>query len=276
MEFTKLVKSELEGKYIDMLEGTTEGQHIAELSSCQDFKNNNRKYHDRLNQEKNAVNERILSIQKRRAKRLEEEQKRREEQERIARKEKVRLREEEEARRERERRVLAEKEAKKKMILKIAVPVAVILVIILSIVSGVSIKKAGYKKTYSSENITISAISKTESTSYDTFNRFVYVTKIKFSVSNASKKAVRWIAGEMVFYDGDEELGSGTITFRQEIGGKSTKEVTLTFEGSDEIYKQLYDTDFSRLKLTYKITTISFEDDMGEYDNAPVKTIKSA
>ncbi len=85
----------------------------------------------------------------------------------------------------------------------------------------------------------------------------------------------------MKFYDGDTEFGSGNIFFERDIAPSSSETITITFEGSANVYRRIYEIPYEDLGITYKITSIVFEKADSSriewtYNNAAVKWLKTA
>lgn len=162
------------------------------------------------------------------------------------------------------------------IVLLVAAVIAMIVGLVIVSSDDKKAAEAAEKETFSSEYISIAATGKTESVSGSR-----YVSKITFNVRNDSIHTVQRIQGEMKFYDGDTEFGSGNIFFERDIAPSSSETITITFEGSSNVYRRIYEIPYEDLGITYKITSIVFEKADASriewtYNNAAVKWLKTA
>ena len=94
----------------------------------------------------------------------------------------------------------------------------------------------------------------------DTSRGSYFDTVITFELSNDSNTQVTYICGEMVFYNGENEVASYNVYFNGEY--EAGKEYKTTVEFSEYKNPALYDISFKNLKITYRITSMKFN---GEY-----------
>ena len=113
---------------------------------------------------------------------------------------------------------------------------------------------------YSIENISIQVTDK-ESTIQHGYYSTKYKTVFSFSITNNCLKDIEYIEGKMIFYNGDEEFGSATVSFTSTIDSTRTAKMTVDFIGDSEVYLNLYSTPLSQMKIEYKITSVTFEED---------------
>lgn len=116
--------------------------------------------------------------------------------------------------------------------------------------------------------ITFNVTGKTTSISYST-----YYSEISFSVKNNSDVKVTYICGEMKLYNGSTQVGSWNVYFEGEYNGGQSYTTTVEFDERNST--SLYDTPYSNLGVTYRITSMKFNDDWKEYEfNGQTMTVK--
>ena len=116
--------------------------------------------------------------------------------------------------------------------------------------------------------ITFDVTEKTTSTRYST-----YYSKISFSVKNNSNVKVTYICGEMKLYNGSTQVGSWDVYFNGVYNGGQSYTTTVEFDETNST--SLYDTPYSNLGVTYRITSMKFNDNWKEYEfNGQTMTLK--
>ena len=165
-------------------------------------------------------------------------------------------------------------EQRKKIIFKwVAIGVSslilTVLTIVVSCVIGITIivKSAERKENanYSADNVEIVAIDKKSSIGSST-GYATYVIVFTYRITNNCRKDIEYIEGNMVFYNGEEKIGNGTVRFKTGVASKDTETVTVEFSGASEVYQLLYSTPFEQMKIEYQVTSITFEDKAKSYD----------
>lgn len=157
-------------------------------------------------------------------------------------------------------RIIAHKKKVKKFSVFSAIIVAILIAAMIITVITVN-KNNGYK----AENFTISVISKTN----DTYNEDLadgyrgsgYYYTFVFTIDNASPYSVIEIQGNMdINNKSGKTLSSSTITMNGKLETGETKnwDVQLNVYKGDNA-REIWNTDFSALEVTFKITSISFE-----------------
>lgn len=152
------------------------------------------------------------------------------------------------------------KEAKEKR--RIAKSYIILGVILLIISSFVIYTVSGY----SSGKVDIAVVSKTN----DTFNENLadgqyqagYFYVFGFEVENNSQHDIKLIGGKMEIFNGDgESLSVSNVELSGELKGGSTEQwnVRLQVDKGDAA-RELWDSDLSELKITFRIKKIHFED----------------
>ena len=116
--------------------------------------------------------------------------------------------------------------------------------------------------------ITFNVTGKTTSTSYST-----YYSTISFNLKNNSDVEVTYICGEMKLYNGSTQVGSWNVYFNGEYQGGQSYTTTVEFDESGTA--SLYNTPYSNLGVTYRITSMKFNGDYKEYEyNGQTMTLK--
>ena len=112
--------------------------------------------------------------------------------------------------------------------------------------------------------ITINVNSKTTSRSYSQ-----YVTTLSFTVKNESDIEINYFCGNMDFYNGDYLICSKEVYWEGSYEPGQTYDSTLDITMSDD---HLYSTDFENLAISYKITSMRFNNYSTEYtfDELPI------
>lgn len=161
--------------------------------------------------------------------------------------------------------IAEEKEAHKKKVKKITVITSVIvalLTIVIITVSVITTKNAGY----SSDNFTIEVVSKTN----DKYNESLadgytgsgYYYTFKFNVENNSPNDVTKIIGNMdVNNSNGKTLVSSTVTMTGTLSSKSDAYWNIqlnVYKGENA--REIWNTNFESLEITFKITSITFGD----------------
>lgn len=88
-----------------------------------------------------------------------------------------------------------------------------------------------------------------------------YDSVITFDLQNTSNLQVKYIMGEMTFYNGENEVASYNTYFQGEYNAGKSYQTTIEFHDKNSA---LYDVSFSNLKITYRITAMKFNDDYEE------------
>lgn len=117
--------------------------------------------------------------------------------------------------------------------------------------------------------ITFNVTGKTTSTSYST-----YYSTISFSLKNNSNVEVTYICGEMKLYNGSTQVGSWNVYFNGEYQGGQSYTTTVKFDESNK--SDLYNTSYTNLGVTYRITSMKFNGDYKEHEyNGQTMTLKA-
>lgn len=117
--------------------------------------------------------------------------------------------------------------------------------------------------------ITFNVTGKTTSTSYST-----YYSTISFNLKNNSDVEVTYICGEMKLYNGSTQVGSWNVYFEGEYQGGQSYTTTVKFDESNK--SDLYNTSYTNLGVTYRITSMKFNGDYKEYEyNGQTMTLKA-
>ena len=160
-------------------------------------------------------------------------------------------------------------ERKKKIV--IGVVITVIVGIIFAIVLSVVLTNKNKQKGYSADNFSIAVVSKTN----DNYNESLadgyvgsgYYYTFKFDVTNDSPYDVSKIVGNMDINNAKgANLSSSTVTMT----GKLKQHSMASWNIQLNVYKgeearEIWNTDFEKLQITFKITSISFEDGTIKY-----------
>lgn len=100
-----------------------------------------------------------------------------------------------------------------------------------------------------------------------------YKTVLTFDLKNNGSVQVSYIEGEMRFFDKDTEIDIYTVRFDGTYNSGESYRTTVEFSNYDNGF--LYETAFSDLKITYRITKMEFNDDYESYEyNGKAVTIK--
>ena len=107
----------------------------------------------------------------------------------------------------------------------------------------------------------------------DTIGGKYYDSVISFDLKNTSDHKVTYINGEMVFYNGDTKIATYNVYFQGDYEAGESYKTTIEF--SEYNNASLYDVSFENLKITYRVTSMKFNDDIEEreYKGRPI-TIK--
>ena len=265
MNFTEATKRESEEKFQQLDAGTVPSPITSpELDSFSQFEQKSKKFHDRIASQDQEIKRAFDTITANKNKRLAAEAA---EKKRIADAEKARLaeikRQEDAARYAKWER----EELIKKIVIIALIAIAAIGVIIgaifgiRAIVNGVQAKEQAKIEqeaaNYSISNIDIQVTGKESTIEYGYSTQ--YKTVISYSITNNCLKDIEYIEGKMVFYNGDEEFGSSTVSFTSSIESTRTAKMTVDFTGNNEVYQALYTTPLNKMKIEYKITSVRFE-----------------
>jgi flagellar biosynthesis GTPase FlhF len=102
----------------------------------------------------------------------------------------------------------------------------------------------------------------------DKYNHYIssgdYKSTIVICVTNTGKSKVTHIRGEMGFYNGEELIGFADVELMGDFNSKTNVFVDLEY-----LNEELYNTAYSDLNVTFKITGMKFKgtDKLYEYDN---------
>lgn len=148
--------------------------------------------------------------------------------------------------------------------------VATILVIVIICASFFIIRNAGY----SANNFTIDVISKTNEKYNDTLAtghyQAGYFYIFEFEVTNDGPKAMKRLSGIMDINNANgKTLATSTIYLSGELGSKETGtwDVQVKVDKGNNAV-EIWNTDFSELEITFRISDITFEDGTQKrYDN---------
>lgn len=180
--------------------------------------------------------------------------------------EKERIRREEMARQEEENRIKRAKEKKKNTIIGIVVLIAMILGLVL-LVRGCNAK-------YSVDNIDITVVEKYNSSSQSNKVRFTLV----FEVENKGSLDIHQLVGDLKIYNSrGDSLLSDTLTLNGVVKPDNMLqfEVDLNLSATSKSV-ELYETDLSGLKITLRLTEVTFEDNnKKEYKNGKEKILSA-
>jgi hypothetical protein len=92
------------------------------------------------------------------------------------------------------------------------------------------------------------------------------LSTIYFNLSNSFKVDITYITGKMDFYDRDILISTWDVTFNNTYPSKSTKQSYVEFNNYS-----IHDTEFTRLKITYKITAMTLN---GKYSSESIDLSK--
>ena len=278
MNFTEATKRDAEEKFQQLNAGTAPSPITPpELDSFSQFEQKSKKYHDRIASQDQEVKRAFDTITANKNKRLAAEaaerkriadaaaaEKKRAEDAEKARLAEIKRREDEERRRRWER----EDRIKSIVIISLIVigAVGIILGAIFGIRAIVNNSREKEYNNYSIDNINVVVTGKESTIEYGYSTK--YKTVLSFSITNNCLKDIQYFEGKMVFYNGDEEFGSSTVSFTGDMESTRTLNMTVDFTGNNEVYKALYTTPLNKMKIEYKITSVRFEDETKTYDEA--------
>ena len=119
--------------------------------------------------------------------------------------------------------------------------------------------------------VRIEVINKTQSTSYSS-----YTSKISFTLSNTSNIEVSSIKGDMILYNGTTSIGTYDASFNGGCPAGSSRNVGFDItEYSGDL--SLYNTSFSNLGVSFKVTSMTFNGNYKEYNfDGKTVTLKEA
>ena len=143
------------------------------------------------------------------------------------------------------------KEAKvkrKKLLIAISV-----ICCVLALVTAIIVNKASYKANLFSIQVTDKG--------NDHYNSNEAYFLFKFEIENDSKHDATYLEGTMTIKDSNGNvLSSGDVWFSGDIKSKSTSYFDLSWRmNRNDNAVQMWNTDFSKLVITYRITEIHFE-----------------
>lgn len=154
-----------------------------------------------------------------------------------------------------------------KKITTIATVLGVFLIIAIIIASVFAIRQKGY----AADNFKISVLSKTN----DSFNEDLadgyrgsgYFYTFKFEVSNGSRHGITKLEGNMDVNNANgKTLSSSTATLTGSLDSKSTGTWNLqlnVYKGDNA--REIWNTEFASLEITFRITSITFDDGTTKY-----------
>ena len=270
MNFTEATKRDAEEKFQQLDAGTAPSPITPpELDSFSQFEQKSKKFHDRIASQDMEVKRAFDTITANKNNRLAAEAAERKriadaeaaERRKAEAAEKARLaeikRKEDE---ERYRRWEREDRIKKIVIISLIAigAIGIILGAIFGIRAIVNNSREKEYNNYSLDNIEVVVTGKESTIEYGYSTK--YKTVISYSITNNCLKDIEYIEGKMVFYNGEEEFGSSTVSFTSSIESTRTVKMTVDFTGNNEVYQALYTTPLNKMKIEYKITSVTFED----------------
>ena len=260
MNFTEATKRDAEEKFHQLEVGDIPSPITPpELDSFSQFEQKSKKFHDRITSQDMEVKRAFDTITANKNNRLAAEAAERKRvadevaaaKKKAAAAEKARLAEIKQREEEARRKQCEREERRKKIII-----VALVAIGVIGLIIGIIAKE---HKNYSLDNIEIVVTGKESTIEYGYSTK--YKTVISYSITNNCLKDIEYIEGKMVFYNGDEEFGSSTVSFTSSIESTRTAKMTVDFTGNNEVYQSLYTTPLNKMKIEYKITSVRFEGD---------------
>ena len=282
MTFTEATKRDAEEKYQQLDSGSFPSPITSpEMDSFSQFEQKSKKFHERLSAEDNEVKRAFDTINANKSSRLAAEAAEKKRIEDAALAEKRKVEEAEKARlaeiKRREAaalRIKREREERRKKVIILTLIAIGVIGLIIGIIAIVNNHREREKDNYSIDNIEIVVTGKESTIEHGWSTKYVNV--FSYSITNNCLKHIEYIEGKMVFFDGEEEIGSSTVYFRSAIDSTRTEKMTVEFSGTDEVYRLLYTTPFDRMKIEYKITAVTFQDNEQKTYDEGYKVIKTA
>lgn len=98
---------------------------------------------------------------------------------------------------------------------------------------------------------------------YEGYSYNTYSSVISFTLTNNCSVTVSKVTGDMKLYNGSSKVGSWTVYFSGTWESGHSYRTTVNFETKDS---SLYNTSFSNLRISYKITSMAFSGSYVEED----------